>query len=57
MRVGKVISISEQPAVVPRPQYVGRAMAAEAVGAVPVATGEQEVRATVHMMFALEDRE
>ncbi len=57
VRVGKVISISEQPAVVPRPQYVGRAMAAEAVGAVPVATGEQEVRATVHMMFALEDRE
>jgi hypothetical protein len=29
-------------------------MAAEAAGAVPVATGEQEVAATVHMVFALE---
>ena len=55
VRVDKVLSISEQPVAVPRPQYFGRAVAAEAAGAVPVATGEQEIRATVHMVFALEN--
>lgn len=56
VKVGKVISISEQVAQVPRPAVMGRAFAAaEGVGSVPVATGEQEVRATVHMVFALID--
>ena len=57
VRVGKVKSISEQAIAAPRPQSVGRALAAEAAGAVPVATGEQEIRATIHMVFALEDLE
>ena len=57
VRVGKVISISEQRVTVPRPQYVGRAFAAEAVSAVPVARGEQQLRATVHMVFALEEKD
>jgi len=56
VRVGKVLSISERPIQVPRPQFMGRAMAAEAAS-VPVATGEQEVRVTVHMVFALQDLE
>jgi uncharacterized protein YggE len=57
VRVGKVISISEQPIAQPRPQYMARGpmMMAEAAGSVPVATGEQELTATVHMIFALED--
>ena len=55
--VGKVISISEQSVAIPRPQHVARAFAAEAAGAVPVATGEQELRATVHVVYTLEDKE
>ena len=54
VRVGKVISISEQAGVMPRPQYAARAMMAEA-SSVPVATGEQEVSATIHVVYALED--
>jgi uncharacterized protein YggE len=55
--VGKVLSISEQTAVLPRPQYLGRAIAAEGAGAVPVATGEQEVRATIQVVFQLVDED
>ncbi len=54
-KVGKVISISEQPLQIPRPQIMGRAMAVEAAGSVPVATGEQEVRATISIVFELRD--
>jgi uncharacterized protein YggE len=54
VQVGAVISISEQTAVTPRPQYFARAMAEDA-SAVPVATGEQELQATVSMVFALTD--
>ncbi len=58
VNVGNVISISEQPVAQPRPQYLARgAMMAEAAGSVPVATGEQEIRATVYMVYALSDRE
>jgi uncharacterized protein YggE len=57
VRVGKVISISEQALAAPRSQFVGRAFAADSAGAVPVATGEQELRVTIHMVFALEDLE
>ncbi len=56
VRVGKVLSISEQQTAVPRPQFAAR-FAAERASAVPVATGEQQLRATVHMVFALEDEE
>ena len=54
VRLGKVISISEQAAPVPQPRMRGMMMAAEAASAVPVATGEQEMRTTVYMVFALE---
>ncbi len=56
VRVGKVISISEQASAQPRPQYLApRAMMAEAVSSVPIATGEQELRSIIHMVFELED--
>ena len=55
--VGKVLTISEQVMQVPRPPMMGRAMMAAEAGSVPIATGEQEIRATVHMVFALEDLE
>ncbi len=54
--VGKVISIDEQRAVVPRPVFFGRAMEAKTTG-VPVAIGEQDFRATINMTFELVDRE
>ena len=57
VRVGKVLLISEQAVQMPRPQMLGRAMAAEAMSAVPVATGEQEVRATINIVFALLDKD
>ena len=57
VKVGKVVTISEQLREIPRPQMVGRAMMGQAAGAVPVATGEQEVRATVYMVFALGDED
>lgn len=53
--VGRVIAISEQGIQMPRPQYLQRGMAAEAMASVPVATGEQEVRANVTMVFELTD--
>ena len=54
VKVGKVISISEQAIQVPQPRMLGRAMmAAEMSSKVPVATGEQELRATVHAVFEM----
>jgi uncharacterized protein YggE len=56
VRVGKVLTISEQPIQMPRPQFMANAFAAEARAAsVPVATGEQELQASVDVVFALED--
>lgn len=53
--VGQVLTISEQSVQFPQPlQFASRELAAAAV---PVATGEQELRATIHMVFKLEDRE
>ena len=52
VRVGKVISISEQSVPVPGP-FPARAMMAEAA-AVPVAAGEQELSATIQMVFELQ---
>ena len=54
VKVGKIISISEQAVHLPRPQFQARAMMAEA-SSVPVATGEQEVGATIHVVYAIED--
>jgi uncharacterized protein YggE len=55
VRVGKVHTISEQPIAVPQPHFFGRAEAADMAAAVPVATGEEEFRVTVNMVFTLED--
>ena len=53
-KVGKVISISEQVVQSPRPQpHMMRAMAAES--SVPVASGEHEVSATIHIVYELND--
>jgi hypothetical protein len=56
VKVGRVISISEQGTIQPRPQPMFRAMAV-AESAVPVATGEQELGATIQMVFELQDRD
>lgn len=56
VRVGKVLTISEQPVQMPRPQYMAATFAADARGgSVPVATGEQELRTSVDVVFALVD--
>ena len=55
VRVGKVLTIREQSFAVPRPQNFARGMMAEAASSVPIATGEQEIQATVHVVYALED--
>jgi uncharacterized protein YggE len=57
VRLGKVLTISEQPIELPQPRHFGLSLAKEAVSSVPVATGEQEFRARIHMVFALEDKE
>ncbi len=54
VRLGGVLSISEQEAYLPRPQAFGRAMAAEAAMAVPVAPGEHRVQVRVNVVYALE---
>lgn len=57
VRLGKVLTISEQSAARPLREavYFGRSLAAQDAAAVPVAAGEEELRATVHVVFALED--
>lgn len=58
VRVGKVLTISEQPVQMPRPQYMANTFMAEArSAAVPVAAGEQELQASIDIVFALEDVE
>jgi uncharacterized protein YggE len=57
VRLGKVLTISEKPAEVPQPRHFGRSLAQEGVSSVPVATGEQEFRVRVHMVFSLEDKQ
>ncbi len=56
VRVGKVLSISEQAVQLPRPQFFARSAEAATAG-VPVATGEQQLQATVHMVFAISDED
>ncbi|REJ87722.1 MAG: SIMPL domain-containing protein [Planctomycetota bacterium] len=53
--LGKVLTISEQTVRTPQPQRLAARKAADA--SVPIATGEQELRATVDMVFALDDSE
>jgi uncharacterized protein YggE len=55
VRVGRVLTISEESLYRPPPQPLARAAAMEMQAAVPVATGEQEPRARVHVLFGLED--
>lgn len=58
VRVGKVLTISEQSIQMPRPQMMANTFMAEARSAsVPVATGEQQLQASVDVVFALEDIE
>jgi uncharacterized protein YggE len=57
VRLGKVLSMSEQPVELPRPRHFGRSLAQEDASSVPVATGEQEFRVRIHMVFALEDKQ
>jgi uncharacterized protein YggE len=52
--VGKVVAIDEQQAVFPQPVYLGRAMEMSAAD-VPIASGEQEFTAAIHMTFELVD--
>jgi uncharacterized protein YggE len=56
VKVGDVVSISEQVAYVPQPQFFARA-ADSMAASVPIATGQQELQATVQMVFGLDDRE
>jgi len=50
--VGEVLSISESSIAVPRPMMRNSMMMAEAAD-VPIAVGENEIKATVHMVFVL----
>jgi len=57
-RVGKVLSISEHttgPPVMRQPRSFHLPSSMAAAASVPVATGELDFSATVHMVFALED--
>ena len=52
--LGEVLSINESGVAVPRPPMMMRnAMMAESAD-VPIAVGESEIRATVHMVFELD---
>ena len=55
VQVGKVISISEQAIQSPRPMPHMRMAMAEMSSSVPIASGEQEVTATVNVMYELVD--
>lgn len=53
VRVGAVLSISEAGASPPQPMY-RMAMEADMAAATPIAAGEQQVQASVQVVFALE---
>lgn len=55
VKVGKVISISEQAIQPPRPMFQARMAMAEMADSVPMATGEQQVTASVNVMYELVD--
>ena len=50
LKVGRVLSVQEAGAALPRPEMAARAT----MGAVPVAAGEQEIQASVSVTYALE---
>ena len=54
MKVGKVLSISEQTIRPPVPMMAARMAMAES-SSVPIATGEQEVSASINVMYELVD--
>jgi len=51
LKVGRVLSVQEAGAAVPRPEIAARAMMSAAV---PVAPGEQEIQASVSVSYSLE---
>ena len=53
IKVGKVVSVSESSVIAPRPQFFARAAMADS--AVPIASGEQELTATIDLVFAIAD--
>ena len=53
VKVGKVLSISEQP--IHEPVYPMRGLGKMEYAGVPIAAGEEEVRAQVYVEYALED--
>ena len=55
VRVGKVLTISEQASRSPAPPRMRRAMAMEASDSVPIAAGEQELSVSVHVSYELTD--
>ena len=55
VKVGKVISISEQSIQPPRPMFQARGYGGAMADSVPIATGEQEVSATINVMYELLD--
>lgn len=55
VEVGRVLQISEQPVHVPRPQQLSMQAARAEASRVPVATGEQEFRVTVHVVYELQE--
>ncbi len=56
VKVGKVMSITEQRMVIPRPVAMGRSMEVSAMS-VPIAAGEQDFTATIHVDFELVDND
>ena len=56
VKVGKVLSISEAGSSFPRPQPMQRSLAMASAESVPIAPGEQELRASINIVFALEDQ-
>jgi uncharacterized protein YggE len=54
--VGEVRQISERPIEPPRPMHVGAEFRA-AAASVPIATGEQEYRVTINVVYELLTRE
>jgi uncharacterized protein YggE len=55
VRVGAVHTISEFPLALPQPRYL-EAAGFDRAASVPIATGEQEIRVSVQVIFALENK-
>ena len=55
VKVGKVISISEQSVNLPRPMFQSRMAVSAMADSVPIATGEQDVSATINVVYELVD--